>query len=117
MALITFGGVISCETKEILDSSKREPEITFAFDVMNIDMNLIDNLPVVAVIRSELGLKDVLVQIEKRTTTSSIAKTITEFFNENAFSYSEKINYSPDYKSIIIKATDKLNRTTSASLP
>jgi|BioPla2DNA2_1021312.scaffolds.fasta_scaffold00013_98 hypothetical protein len=118
MALITFGGVISCEDKkEILDSSKREPEITFAFDVMNIDMNLIDNLPVVAVIRSELGLKDVLVQIEKKDNNIIDHKTITEFFNENAFSYSEKINYSPDYKSIIIKATDKLNRTTSASLP
>ena len=37
MALITFGGVISCEDKkEILDSSKRETEITFAFDVMKL---------------------------------------------------------------------------------
>ncbi|WP_294071835.1 hypothetical protein [Proteiniphilum sp. UBA1028] len=116
--LITFGGVISCgDEREILDSSTREPDITFAFDVMKIDMNLIDNLPVVAIIRSELGLKNVLIQIKKTDNNIIDYKTFTEFFNENSFSYAEKINYSADYQSIIITATDKLDRSISETLP
>lgn len=79
-------------------------------------MNLIDNLPVVAVIRSALGLQNVKIQIETFDNSIVDYKEITEFFDENSFSYSEKFNYNEDYKAIILTATDKLNRSTTETL-
>ena len=106
----------SCkDDEETLDPSLSQPVIKFAYDDLQADMNEVDNLPVVAVIRSELGLKKVIMQIETETGMIDY-KTVTTFFNEKAYSLSENLNYQEDYKAFVVTAIDKLNREAKATL-
>ena len=109
-------GLVSCKDEnDNLDSSAPEPTISFPMEQLDVDLNLVDNLPVVAVVKSELGLKSVSMQIEDGEEVIDY-KTITDFFNEKSYSLSEELIYQSSYKAIIINATDKLDRVVSAKL-
>lgn len=101
---------------EIIDPSLSTPVVKFAFDSIEADLNKADNLPVVAVIQSEAGLKKVVMKIETNEEIIEY-KTVTEFFNEKSYSLAEKLNYNPGYKSFIVEAIDKLDRKTTGTIP
>ena len=109
--------LVACsdDTKE-LDKTTAAPTIQFPMEQLDIDLNKADNLPVVAVIKSTVGLKEVHMKIQKAEGTEEY-KTVTEFFNENSYSLSETPNYAADYQAFIIDAVDQLNRVTTATLP
>ncbi|MGI5974910.1 MAG: hypothetical protein ACOX7E_04070 [Paludibacter sp.] len=106
----------SCEDPTpSIDPNSLLPKITFAFDSLEADLNLVDNLPIVAVVQSEAGLKSVDMII--KTGSEDIHyKTVTEFFNEHSYSLAEKVQYKPEYLQFVVEATDKLDRKTVASL-
>lgn len=109
-------GLGACsEDKEVLDASASLPQIKFAYDELSADMNVIDNLPVVAVIKSELGLKKVELRILEGAQAIDY-KTISTFFNPKSYSLAEKINYKETYTGFVVEVTDKLDRTVIDTL-
>ena len=105
----------SDDTEE-LDKTAAAPTIQFPMEQLDIDLNKADNLPVVAVIKSAVGLKEVHMKIQKAEGTEEY-KTVTDFFNENSYSLSETPNYASGYEAFIIDAVDRLDRVTTATLP
>ncbi len=109
-------GMTACsDDNDELDSAAAIPSVQFPIETLNIDLNKVDNLPVVAVIKSAVGLKEVNMKIKKEKGIENY-KTVTEFFNEKSYSLSENLNYDATYKAFIIDAVDKLNRMTSDTL-
>ena len=83
---------------------------------LDVDLNKVDNLPVVAVIKSQAGLRSVTMKLQTVEGVTEY-KTVTEFFNPNSYSLSENLEYNANYEAFIIEATDKLNHVTSGTLP
>lgn len=104
------------DDNDAIDPNAAAPVVKFPMEQLDIDLNLVDNLPVVAVIKSQAGLQQVNMKIQ---TTEGIVdyKTVTEFFNPNSYSLSEALEYNANYKSFMVEATDKLNHVTTATLP
>ena len=113
---ICLGFMACSDDNEELNSATSEPVIKFPMEQLDVDLNLVDNLPVVAVIKSELGLKSVNMQIKTNTETIDY-KTVTEFFNEKSYSLSEELAYDATYEAFIVNAVDKLDRMVTATLP
>jgi hypothetical protein len=104
------------EPVETFDPNTSAPVVTFAYDDMTADLNKADNLPVVAVVQSQIGLKSVTMKIETNGEVIDY-KTVTDFFNNKSYSLAEKLNFSADYQNFIVEAVDKLDRKTTAKLP
>lgn len=108
--------LLSCsDDTEELDKAAAAPTIQFPMEELNIDLNKADNLPVVAIVKSSVGLKEVRMTIQ-REGSSEEYKSVTSFFNPNSYSLAESLNYEADYKSFVVEAIDKLDRVTSATL-
>ena len=83
---------------------------------LDVDLNKVDNLPVVAVIKSQAGLQSVTMKIQTVEGLLSI-KLLRIFFNPNSYSLSENLEYNANYQAFIIEATDKLNHIITGTLP
>ena len=59
---------------------------------LDVDLNKVDNLPVVAVIKSQAGLQSVTMKLQTVEGVTEY-KTVTEFFNPNSYSLSENLQY------------------------
>ncbi|MCI6618501.1 MAG: hypothetical protein MSD82_06575 [Prevotella sp.] len=105
----------SCHDDHI-DPNTALPTIQFPLTQLNIDLNKVDNLPVIAIIKSEAGLKKVDLKIETEAGVVHY-KTITEFYNVHNYSLAETPEYQDSYKSVTVEATDLLDRSVSALLP
>ena len=55
-AVVSFA---ACNDDDGIDPSSAEPTITYAYDALEADLNKVDNLPIVAVVKSEAGLQSV----------------------------------------------------------
>ncbi|MDR0895335.1 MAG: hypothetical protein LBN06_08590 [Prevotellaceae bacterium] len=107
----------ACSDKnDVIDPDAAAPVIKFPMAQLAVDLNQADNLPVVAVIQSEAGLQRVTLHIETTTGIEEYA-TVTDFFNPNAYSLTERPSYDAGYRAFIVEATDLLNHTTKATLP
>ncbi|MDL2210959.1 hypothetical protein LJB79_00025 [Bacteroides sp. OttesenSCG-928-M17] len=104
------------DDNESIDPNAAAPIINFPMEQLDVDLNKVDNLPVVAIIKSEAGLQSVTMKIQTVEGTSEY-KTVTEFFNPNAYSLSENLEYNATYQAFIIEATDKLNHVITGTLP
>lgn len=113
---LCFGFAACSDDNESVDPNSSAPVIKFPMEQLDIDLNKIDNLPVVAVIQSHAGLKSVTMKIQTVEGVTEY-KTVTDFFNPNSYSLSEQPEYNANYQSFIIEATDKLNHVTSKPLP
>lgn len=95
--------LVACsDDNDNIDPNAAAPVVKFPMEQLDIDLNLVDNLPVVAVIKSQAGLQQVDMKIQ---TAEGIIdyKTVTEFFNPNSYSLSEQIEYGSNYQSFIIE--------------
>lgn len=113
---LCFGWAACSDDSESVDPNSAAPVIKFPMEQLDVDLNKIDNLPVVAVIKSQAGLKSVTMKIQTVAGVTEY-KTITEFFNPNSYSLSEQPEYSANYQSFIVEATDQLNHVETATLP
>lgn len=109
--------LVACsDENENVDPNATAPVIKFPMEQLDVDLNKVDNLPVVAVIKSQAGLQSVAMKIQ--TTEGTVDyKTVTDFFNPNSYSLSENLEYNANYQSFIIEATDKLNHVVVGTLP
>ncbi|MFR0764237.1 MAG: hypothetical protein ACLSHL_09860 [Alistipes communis] len=80
-------------------------------------LNMVDNLPVVAIVKSEAGLKSVSLSINTSDGETVPVTTVTEFFNAKSYSLAEDINYEPNYTEAVIEAVDLLGRKAEAKMP
>lgn len=114
---LCFGfAACSSDDNEGMDASATAPVIKFPMEQLDIDLNKVDNLPVVAVIQSQAGLRSVTMKVQTVEGVTEY-KTVTDFFNPHSYSLSEQPEYNANYQSFIIEATDKLAHVTSATLP
>lgn len=104
------------DENENIDPNATAPVIKFPMEQLDVDLNKVDNLPVVAVIKSQAGLLSVAMKIQTAEGTVDY-KTVTDFFNPNSYSLSENLEYNANYQSFIIEATDKLNHVVVGTLP
>jgi len=103
----------SDDKEEIINGAK--PEIEFALEKMDIDLNEASHIPVVAFIKSQIGLESV--QIYFTTDNGDVEyKTITSFFNKKTVSISENPAYNAKYKKLVIKATDMSKQVSADSI-
>ena len=110
-------GLVACgDDNDAVNPNAAAPVIRFPMEQLDIDLNKVDNLPIVAVIKSQAGLQSVTMKIQ---TVEGITdyKTVTDFFNPNSYSLSEQPEYNANYQSFIIEAIDKLNHVVSETLP
>lgn len=112
---LCFGFAACSDDNEGVDPNSSAPVIKFPMEQLDVDLNKIDNLPVVAVIQSQAGLKSVTMKIQTVEGVTEY-KTVTDFFNPNSYSLSEQPEYNANYQSFIIEATDKLNHVETATL-
>lgn len=71
--------LVACsDDNDNIDPNAAAPVVKFPMEQLDIDLNLVDNLPVVAVIKSQAGLQQVDMKIQ---TAEGIIdyKTVTEF--------------------------------------
>ena len=113
-AVLSFA---ACNDDDGIDPSSAEPTITYAYDKLEADLNVVDNLPIVAVVRSEAGLKNVTLSIRTADGETVPVKTVTEFFNAKSYSLAEDVNYEPNYTEAVIEAVDLLGRKAEAKMP
>ena len=111
---LSLSGCIENEIK--IDPNSTKPEIKFAYINLLSDLNIADNLPIVAVVKAQAGLKSVVMKIQKTTETIDY-KTVTSFFNNKSYSLAEKINFGTDCIAFIVSATDLLNHVVNDTLP
>ena len=104
----------ACNDDEGIDPSAAEPTITYAYDTLEADLNVVDNLPVVAIVKSEAGLKSVSLSINTSDGETVPVTTVTEFFNARSYSLAEEINYESNYTEAVIEAVDLLGRKAEA---
>ncbi len=115
LALFTFA---SCEKDgEIIDPSSSLPVISYPYDSIYVDLNEIDNLPIIAFVKSEAGLANVELSIVTTESDTILINSVTEFFNDKNYSLSETLSYKNNFKSALVKATDRLNRVEVQNLP
>ena len=109
--------LVACgDDNENIDPNASAPVIKFPMEQLDVDLNKVDNLPVVAVIKSQAGLQSVTMKIQTVEGTVEY-KTVTDFFNPNSYSLSENLEYNANYQAFIIEATDKLNHIITGTLP
>lgn len=105
----------SCRNDDI-NLNATLPTIQFPLEELRVDLNKVDNLPVIAIVKSEAGIKKIDLKIETETGVIDY-KTITEFYNQYNYSLSETPEYQVSFKSVKIEVTDRLDRIVSAILP
>lgn len=107
----------ACSDGEGLDPSSAEPVVAYPYDKLVADLNRVDNLPVVAVVRSEAGLRSVSLSILTEQEESIPVTSVTEFFNPSSYSLSEAVNYKAGYVAALVEVEDLLGRCVSSRLP
>lgn len=113
---LCFGFAACSDDNDGVDPNAAAPVIKFPMEQLDVDLNKIDNLPIVAVIKSQAGLQSVTMKLQTAEGVTEY-KTVTDFFNPNSYSLSENLEYNANYEAFIIEATDKLNHVTSGTLP
>lgn len=114
--MICFAFAACSDDHDEIDKAASAPVIKFPLEKLDIDLNRVDNLPVVAVIQSKAGLEKVEMQIQTSTGTIEY-KTVNEFFDVHSYSLAETPDYAANYQAFVVNATDRLGHTVSSSLP
>ena len=107
--------IISCKTEIIDEKDLKEPVIEFIIDSLEVDLNKADNHPVLAVVFSEVGLKQIDMYFVNKQ-GEEFYKTITKFFDKRKFSLREVISYDESVTGFKIVATDELGRSLTKTL-
>src|SRR5690554_1684454 len=96
LSLPIFMLLNSCKDEEEINPDNYEiPKIEFAMEEsLSADLNKIDNLPVVGVVFSKLGLRTVKMSLVVGNEVQAY-KEVTSFFNNKSYSFAEKLDFSP----------------------
>ncbi len=111
-----FGSFLSCKDSGI-PITGNVPQISFVCDTLVADLNKATNVPIVAVISSEVGLTSVAMSIEKTNGESVLYKEDKSFFDSKQYSLTERPLYEENFKNFKVIATDKAGKSTSTLIP
>lgn len=106
----------ACNELEPDYSSMKAPVIELMYETMTPDLNRVDNTPVVCVVFSEAGLKNVTVYKTEAGQESALS-VVTEFKDPHQYSLKESLSWNTDITEIRIEAVDKGNHKTQVSIP
>lgn len=107
--------VSSCSKDDAIDADA--PTVKFPLAQLNVDLNTVDNLPIIAIIQSKAGLAQVNVDINTEEEGVIHYKTITEFYNAHNYSLAESPEYKTGYTSVVVEAIDRQGQKVSAEMP
>ena len=117
--LLVLAGIFAlaaCKQAEPDYASMKKPSIELMYSTLTPDLNRVDNTPVVCVIFSEAGLRNVkLYKIEGELQT--LLKEIVTFKNAHQYSLKETPSWNTDITAIRIEATDNAGRMVATVLP
>lgn len=98
---------VGCDNKDEIDYSNMGiPEIDFILDEMFVDLNKADNLPIVAVVFSEVGIKEVKMYVVDTEGNETFYKEISTFYDNKKYSIKEKVVYDSSVAAFKIVAVD-----------
>lgn len=106
--------VCSCSSDDAVEAGA--PTVQFPLSELNVDLNTVDNLPIIAVIKSEAGLAQVNVDIKSEDGLVHF-KSITDFYNIHNYSLAESPEYKVSYTSVVVEAIDLQGKKVSAEMP
>lgn len=106
--------VCSCSSDDAVEAGA--PTVQFPLSELNVDLNTVDNLPIIAVIKSEAGLAQVNVDIKSEDGLVHF-KSITDFYNVHNYSLAESPEYKVGYTSVVVEAIDLQGKKVSAEMP
>ena len=89
--------------------------IEFIMDSLEVDLNKADNHPVLAVVFSEVGSKQIDMYFVNKQ-GEEFYKTVDTFFDKKKFSLREVISYDENVTGFKIVATDELDRSLTRTL-
>ena len=92
-------------------------DIFFASSSLFIDLNILNNPPVISVINSENPLQSVEFFILKDDAVEKYGKTATSFFNPKSYSINEQLVYAGDMTGVRVVATDAGGNVQQKDLP
>ncbi len=113
--LLLSVGLSGCKSDEQIPQGA-EPRIESILSTFTPDMNTGDNIPVVCVVFSEVGLSSVEVYIN-RAGSETLLRTITSFNDPTQYSVRETPAWDESITSVRIAATDRARKTVSKSIP
>ena len=106
-----------CGDKDEVDySTMAVPEIDFILEEMTVDLNKASNLPIVAVIFSEAGIKNVKMYTVATDGKEEFHKEVTSFYDNKKHSIKENIIYDSSIAAFKIVATDMGDRVATQSI-
>ena len=121
MNLLLFAFFIvltACDDKDAIDYNKMTvPEIDFVMENMTVDLNKADNLPIVAVVFSEAGIKNVRMYVVDSEGNEEFYKEVNSFYDNKKYSIKENIIYDSSVTAFKVIATDMGERESEKSLP
>ncbi|MDR2628101.1 MAG: hypothetical protein LBC40_08735 [Dysgonamonadaceae bacterium] len=119
-SILLLGGIIAgfaCNDDERYPA-KGIPEVLYTTTPMKIDLNIVNNPPLIAVVQSETGLKSVRMYLLKTGDSETPWENeITYFFNKNSYSINLNVVYTEDMTGFKIVAVDLAGQTTVSILP
>lgn len=108
---------VSC-TQNLPDYTGTEgPEIRLMIDSLKADLNRVDNTPIVCVIFSEAGLKQVKVYKHEGEAVKTLLSEVTSFKDPHQYSVKENPSWTESITAVSILATDNADRTVEATMP
>lgn len=115
MMAFLFMAVCSCSSDDAVDAEA--PVVQFPLEQLNVDLNTVDNLPIIAVIQSKAGLAQVNIDINTAEDGVIHYKTITDFYNAHNYSLAESPEYKVGYTSVTVEAIDRQGQKVTAEMP
>lgn len=108
--------LVACgDDNENIDPNASAPVIKFPMEQLDVDLNKVDNLPVVAVIKSQAGLQSVTMKIQ--TVEGLLSIKLLRIFSIRTPTVCLNLEYNANYQAFIIEATDKLDHIITGTLP
>lgn len=116
MGLIGITAANCAKDKKINIEGTEPPEIKLIIDTLKPNLNTADNIPLVCVVFSDLGLKTVQLKIVRSSGIEDY-KEYTSFKDPKQFSVKELPLWDDTFISFKIIATDLADRVTEKSIP
>ena len=117
LAGLVLTGLATCKKNGGFDTDgTNPPEVRLILDTLRPDLNVADNIPLVCVVFSDLGLESVRLLLVKTTGTEEY-KEYTTFKDPNQYSVKELPLWAEDFVAFTIIATDKAGRSVEQSIP
>jgi hypothetical protein len=118
MLVLIILSITACKKESTIDIGDTEPPvIELMIEELKPDLNVADNIPLIGVVFSDLGLKSIDLKIIKMDDSIEDYKKINTFYDDKQYSIKELPLWQEDFKFFQIIATDIADRVTEIKVP